>query len=435
MSPDVTLKRFLHAISVLSIVIAWSVTAGVSEAAAGAKARRAAKPAVATPRPPPPRVDASAIATDVAAVADDFGLWVERLAAGDQVAGLAVAVVKDSEVVYEGTFGHADRVANTPVTPTTVFRLASLSKGFATTLAGLMVDDGRMSWDTRVAGVLPTFGLADADGGQRLTVRDILSHRVGLPHNTYDRLIEQAEPYPLLVERLREVSPTCGVGDCYGYQNIAFSLIGDVTYALTGDFFHHLVEKRLFHPLGMTGATYGLEALRSSASWARPHQRVRKAWVPFEPNANYYHLPPAAGANASLRDMEQWLVAQMGGRVDVLPLPLLDELHAPLVATPRDAGLTPWRRERLLDARYALGWRVFDYAGEPMVFHAGAVKGYRAVIGFLPNHRLGLVMMWNCESPVPNGLLPMLFDRYLGLPQVDWAGIGEGDAGASASGG
>ncbi len=427
------LNRFLTAF-VLAIAVVAAASSD-SEAATRKKKQANLRPAASAPTPPPPRVDAQAIARDTAPVVADFAHWVGNLEQAGQVAGLAVAVVKDDKVLYERGIGYADWTSREPVTATTVFRLASLSKAFATTLTGLLVEDGMLSWGTRVSGVLPTFALADLDGSRKLTVRDILSHRVGLPHNTFDRQIEQDEPYPLLVQRLRDVPLTCSVGDCYGYQNIAFSLIGDVTYATTGDFFHHLVEKRLFHPLGMTTATYGRDALEGSPVWARPHRRAGKAWKSFLPNETYYHMPPAAGANASLRDMEQWLVAQMGGRPDVLPASLLAELQAPLVRTPKDVTSTPWRRGRLLDASYALGWRVFDYGGEPLVFHAGAVQGYRAVIGFLPRHRLGLVMLWNCESAAPHGLLPMLFDRYLGLPRTDWAGLGGAEDEAGASGG
>jgi beta-lactamase class C len=305
-------------------------------------------------------------------------------------------------------------------------------------MAALMVQDGVISWDTKIANVLPTFSLADVDASQKLTVADILSHRVGLPHNTYDRMLEADEPYELLVSRLNEVPMACPVGDCYGYQNIAFSLIGDVTYAVTGDFFYHSVETRIFHPLGMETATYGRDALEGTKSWARPHRRAGRSWIPFTPNEAYYHVPPAAGVNASIRDMEKWLIAQMGGRPDVLSPAVLEELHTPLVTTDRERSSTPWRRGRLLDAQYALGWRVYDYAGQTLIFHAGAVQGYRAMIAFLPKYRFGAVMLWNCESAAPSGLMPMLMDRYLGLPEVNWAGIDKSDtedlAGGASSG-
>ena len=84
---------------------------------------------------------------------------------------------------------------------------------------------------------------------------------------------------------------------------------------------------------------------------------------------------------------------------------------------------TPWRRARLDDAQYALGWRVYDYAGQTLIFHAGAVQGYRSMIAFFPKYRFGAVMLWNCECALPSGLMPMLLDRYLGLHAVDWAGL------------
>ncbi|MEZ5461304.1 serine hydrolase domain-containing protein [Dokdonella sp.] len=367
-----------------------------------------------------PRPDA-----ETASIAEDFNRWVDRIEQSGKVSGFAVAVVNKDQVVLERGVGYANWTTREKVEPDTVFRLASLSKAFATTLTGLLVEDGLLSWNTRISSVLPTFALADADSSTKLTVEDILSHRVGLPHNTYDNLLEQDEPYPLLVERLSEVKLSCPAGDCYAYQNVAFSLIGDVTYALTGDFFYHEVEKRIFHPLGMQSATYGRDALESSRHWARPHRRAGSKWKPFMPNEVYYRMPPAAGVNASLRDMEQWLIAQMGGRPDVLSPTLLNELQTPLVQTPHDLRSTPWRRGRLEDAQYALGWRIYDYAGEELIFHAGAVQGYRAMIGFLPKQKFGVVMLWNCESAAPAGLMPMLLDRYLGLPAVDWAGVGK----------
>ena len=355
--------------------------------------------------------------------ANDMNGWLDAIEASGQVAGLAVAVVQGDQVLLQRGIGYADAATRAPVTPSTVFRLASLSKSFAATLAGQLVDAGYLSWDTRIAGVLPTFALKDVASSERLTVRDIMSHRVGLPHNTYDRLLEDDEPYPLLIDRLREVDPICGAGDCYSYQNIAFSLLGDVIYAVTGDFFYHQVEKRIFHPLGMTTATYGRDALESSLDWARPHTRRGRNWMPFQPRENYYHVAPAAGVNASVKDMAQYLIAHMGGRPDVLSPALLETLHGAQVSTPTELRSSPWRRSRLRDAHYALGWRVFDYAGETLVFHAGAVQGYRGVIAFLPRHRFGVVMLWNCETALPTGMLPMLLDRYLSLPQIDWAGV------------
>ena len=393
-----------------------------------------AKPPVAAPKSPTPAATEQALPS--ARVKDtlaDYQRWLDQLAERHAVAGLATAVVIDNKVAFERTVGYADASTQKPITPDTVFRLASLSKAFATALAGLLVQDGKLSWDTKLVDVLPYFKLKDAQAGATATVSDILGQRLGLPRNTYDNMLEGEIPYEELVRKLDEVDMACGVGQCYGYQNVAFGMIGDVVLARTGDFFYRLVDKRIFYPLGMTTASYGLAALESSESWARPHRPSAHGWIPFEPTETYYRVAPAAGVNASLRDMEKWLIAQMGGRPDVLPQSMLDVLHTPGVTTPTELRATPWRSARLKSADYALGWRVYNYAGETLIYHAGAVAGYRTMIGFFPKYHAGVVTLWNSTGPVPSGLMPMVFDGLLGLPHVDWAGIEGSTAPAAAT--
>jgi beta-lactamase class C len=353
----------------------------------------------------------------------DYQHWLDRLEERHAVAGLATAVVVDDKVAFERTVGYANASTRQPITPDTVFRLASLSKAFATALTGLLVDDGKLSWDTKLIDVLPYFKLKDMQAASQATVADIMGQRLGLPRNTYDNMLEGDIPYEELVRKLDEVDMVCGVGQCYGYQNVAFGMIGDVVLARTGDFFYRLVDKRIFYPLGMATASYGRAALESSKSWARPHRPSAHGWIPFEPSETYYRVAPAAGVNASLHDMEKWLIAQMGGRPDVLPPPMLDIVHTPGVATPTELRATPWRSARLTAAHYAMGWRVYEYGGETLIYHAGAVAGYRTMIGFFPKYHVGVVTLWNSTGPVPSGLMPMVFDGLLGLPHVDWAGV------------
>lgn len=336
------------------------------------------------------------------------------------VPALAVAMVHGDEVLFAEGWGLTGGGASDRVGGDTVFRVASLSKAFAGTVAAQLVREGALRWDTRVSSHLPAFRLKDDAAAQLLTVEEILSHRVGLPYNTFDRLLEQDEPYPLLVAKLDVIKPLCGVGDCYAYQNVAFSLIGDIVFAVTGDFYSHQVERRLFHPLGMYTATFGRDALESSASWARPQVRARNGWQVVRAKETYYRIPPAAGVNASVRDMAQWMIAQLGNRPEVVPPSLVEEVQRPRVATPDQLNGSAWRRERLKDAFYALGWRVYDYAGARMVYHAGAVEGYRAQLALLPEQDIGIVVLWNAETGIPGGLLPTLVDRVLQLPARDW---------------
>ncbi len=336
------------------------------------------------------------------------------------IPGLAMAIVQNGRILVLRGYGVTAAGGTDPVTTDTVFRLASLSKAFAATLTALLVQDGTLSWDMRIADHLPAFKLANLQDTETLTVRDILSQRAGLTHNTYDRDLESDVPYELLVQKLADAPLACAPGACYGYQNISFSLIGDIVFAATGDFFSHEVEERIFHPLGMYDSSYGRDGLEASPSWARPHVRGGNGWVAVRPREAYYRIPPAAGVNTSIHDMAQWLIAQMGHRPDVLSQTVLTDIHTPLVPTPDQMHGAPWRRERLSSAQYATGWRIFDYAGHTLVFHGGAVQGYRTEIAFLPDHDIGAVLLWNSESAIPSGLMPTILDRALGLPERDW---------------
>lgn len=344
----------------------------------------------------------------------------QQLVANGRIPGLAVAIVQDGRILSARGYGVTDAHGGTPVDAHTVFRLASLSKSFAGTVTGILVNDGVLRWDSHLVDYVPDFKLSRPGAAEQVTVADLLSHRVGLTRNAYDRDLEANADVRSLTLRMANAPMTCAPGECYAYQNVAFSLIGDIVFAATGQFYSETVARRIFKPLGMHDASYGLEGLEASARWARPHVRGRGGWVPVSPKPNYYRVAPAAGVNASISDMAQWLIAQSGLRPDVLPAPLLATLHTPLVQTPSELRGSGWRRARLGSAGYALGWRVFDYSGHQVVFHGGAVQGYRTAMAMLPDRDLGIAILWNSESALPSGLLPTVLDRALGITGGQW---------------
>ena len=382
----------------------------------------------ALPPPTQPLPYRTYVRTDAQPVAPGFDVarfeaLAEQLVQGQRVPGLAMAIVQDGRILSARGYGVTDVVRPQAVDSHTVFRLASLSKAFAGTMAGLLVNDGSLRWDSKVTDYVPGFQLGTPEATRRLTVADVLSHRVGLKaHNAFDRDIEGNAEYYQVAQKLGSAPLTCAPGQCYAYQNVAFSLVGDVVFAASGSFYEQEVQRRLFKPLGMNDASLGLAGIESSPHWARPHVRSRNGWVSVNPKPTYYRLPPAAGVNASISDMAQWLLAHTGHRPDVLPAPLLATLHAPVVSTPGEMR-SGWRRDRLNAASYALGWRVFDYAGEEVVFHAGAVQGYRGLTALLPGRDLGIAILWNSESSLPSGLLPTIIDRAIGLPAERWLDV------------
>lgn len=346
----------------------------------------------------------------------------EQLTYGNRVPGMAMAIVQNGRVLSARGYGVTDISNPQEVDAHTVFRLASLSKAFAGTMAGLLVNDGTLRWDSKVTDYVPGFRLATPEATDKLTVADVLSQRVGLTSNAYDRDVEANADYYTLTQKLATAPLKCAPGDCYSYQNVAFSLVGDVVFAASGSFYEQAVEKRILKPLGMNDASLGLAGIQASSRWARPHVRSRNGWVSLTPKPTYYRVAPAAGVNASASDMAQWLLAHTGHRPDVLPAPLLATLHAPLVNTPGEMR-SGWRHQRLDSAGYALGWRVFDYSGHQVVFHAGAVQGYRGLVALLPERDLGIAIMWNGESSLPSGMMPTILDRAIGLPTQRWLDV------------
>jgi len=367
------------------------------------------------PEPPPePRLPLPA-SFDVRT----FEAMAEAVVAGQKVPGLALAITHRGRVLSARGYGITDVNTAEPVDAHTVFRLASLSKSFAGTVTGLLVDEGPLRWDSRVVDFLPTLQLSAPDAIEHLTVADLLSHRIGLKPHAYDKDIEANAEFHTLLERFPQAPMACAPGECYGYQNVAFSLVADVVFAASGQFYPEAVRRRIFQPLGMHDASLGLDGILASPRWARPHIAVKGGgWRSLTPKPTYYRLAPAAGVNASISDMAQWVIAQAGHRPDVLPPPLLDTLHSPLVETPGELRTrsTHWRGQRLNSAAYGLGWRVYDYAGRRLIYHGGAVQGYRSAMAILPERELGVVILWNSSSALPSGLLPTILDHALDLP-------------------
>jgi beta-lactamase class C len=346
----------------------------------------------------------------------DFAL----LASGEDVPGMAVGIVWRGQPLLLRGYGQV-APGQAPINTKTRFRVASLSKGFAATAAAILVNDGAFAWDDPVQQFLPDFQLKDGEGSAELTVAHVLSHAAGLPPNAYDNLLEAGIAVEKILGRLAEVDLLCPVGRCHTYQNVLFSLIEPLTELTAGESFEAVVDERLFKPLGMLHAGFGQAHLTADDNWARPHVNTRRAGlVGTRITDEYYRVAPAAGINASVEDMLLWLHAQMGYRDDLLDGQLLQTLHEPRLRTRGELYRPEWRRQRLNDAHYGLGWRIYDYADHRVIYHGGAVLGYRAQVAFLPEQELGVVVMWNSNAQRPWGIAPTVFDRFLGLSERDW---------------
>jgi len=198
-------------------------------------------------------------------------------------------------------------------------------------------------------------------------------------------------------------------GECYGYQNVVFSLIGDVVESATGEPYERYIQEKIFRPLGMATASLGQEAYESSVDATRPHRRIRGSWRTTSTNPAYYSVAPASGINASVFDMTMWLRANLGAFPDVIAPGVLAQMQNPVVATPYGNYFNRW--SGLEKAYYGIGWRIFDYKDMRVVHHGGGVRGYRSEMAFVPEANIGLVVLFNAESNLANDIVPAFLDN------------------------
>ena len=375
-----------------------------------------------------------------------------------EMVGLSVAIVEDGEMTFSKGYGEVQRNSKTKVSADTVFRWASVSKGVAAATVLSLQEEGHFEIAEPASMHASSLKLPPSDID--VSIEDILSHRVGIVRNAYDRRIEDGRSAKDVRGALKNLKYLCEPGTCHTYQNVAFDASSEIIETITGLPYKSVVKERIFDPLEMETASVTLEGLQRSKSWARPHGR--RGQEISRVKENYYRVPAAAGVNSSVKDLAKWMIAQMPLQQDEAQEPLdiklagglaeeeksaiqliaeaavkrqKDLIKAPIpkisqdiiqdmqiarVETPREQRFMRRKYMSLKNAQYGLGWRIYDYAGHQVIGHRGGVQGYRALVLFDPEKRSGIAMMWNSPHSRPIGLQLEFMDQLYGLPKRDW---------------
>ena len=343
----------------------------------------------------------------------------------DDTPGAAVVVVHNGKVVLQKTWGVREAGKPEPVTPFTLFRIASLSKTFASAAASIVVKETPLSWQSPVVDSVEHLRFKRLDYGRRINLTHLMSQSTGLMPHAYTNLVEDNMPYDSILKRLNKVDFVCEPGDCYGYQNVVFSLVGDVVKASTGMDYETFVEDRIFKPLEMHRASFGRDSFLGDSNHAEPHIWTGRVWARTRTTDHYYTIPPAAGVNASIDDMRAWLLAQLGHEPDVLSSDMLDQMQTGVIRTTRKQAHYRWHRG-LTNMAYGLGWRTFDYRGQTgFVQHGGYVKGMRSEMVFNRRLQTGMVFLTNSEPHRLGELIFGFLDLYQSRGKTEVSVVGE----------
>lgn len=342
----------------------------------------------------------------------------QRLMEKPAMVGLAIGIVENGRITFLRGYGETLAGSGEQVTPQTVFRWASVSKGVASTMVAKLAEQGKVSLNAPIAQYSSIKLPAGAE--QRATVGDLLSHRLGLYRNAYDNKLEEGQDPVFLRRTLAHLNLICAPGSCWSYQNVAYDAASEVVSRGTGVTYQEAVGEMLFRPLGMNSASITRDGLMAASSWARPHTAGGQE---TELNDIYYRVPAAGGVNSNIKDLSLWMLAQMGAMPGVVSPGVRNAIQAPLVKTPGERRRMRKFLERLGDAWYGYGWRSYDYAGHRLIGHRGGVNGYRSLILFDPQKKSGVVAMWNSSTSQPGGLEFEVIDMIHRLPFRDWLAI------------
>lgn len=347
---------------------------------------------------------------EIQKVIDDYDAWLKEEIKASGTVGAAVAVVYKNRVAYSNYFGVRKAGELAPIDEHTVFRLASVSKPVTGVLAGILDDEGIISLDDKVVSYIPGFRLKDLESTANLSIRNLLSHTSGLIPYAYDNMVEEKVPINIIMQRLMEVDLSAQPGKLYGYQNVMFSLIDTVLRAKTTKSYSELLREKVFEPYGMTDATTDFESFKNNPNKAYPHARGKGGYWAQRLNDRYYSTAPAAGVNASLSDMTNFLKALLNKNEPVLNKKVHQAIFTPQVNSHLSRRyFRNW--DRVDSKQYAIGWRIVGYKGRNVAYHGGYVNGYKAEIALCENENVGIVFLTNSPNAMATKTVPEFLNR------------------------
>jgi len=337
-----------------------------------------------------------------------------------KVPGLAVAVIHDGKLVLARGYGFRDVERKLPVTPHTLFAIGSITKSFTATGLGMLIDEGKLNWDTPVREYLPDFRLQDPVASEHMTPRDLVTHRSGLPR--HDALWYGAPFHrPELFARLRYLEPTKDFRSNFQYQNLMFMTAGYLTEKISGTPWEAFTRSRILEPLEMARSNFSVNDSQKADDFALPYNEA-KGDVQRVPFRNIDEIGPAGSINSSVEEMIHYVQFHIDqgkvGERELLSAANAAEIQAPQVVVPGSLDFP-----EVGHSSYGLGLGVGSYRGRKLVTHGGGIDGFISHLSFMPQEKAGMIILTNLSgtNPVTSIVAYNLYDRLLGVEPAPWA--------------
>jgi CubicO group peptidase (beta-lactamase class C family) len=334
---------------------------------------------------------------NVAAKLQGFDAYMEKVLKDWNAPAVGVGVVVGDKLVFAKGYGYRDVGKKLPFTPTTVCPIASNTKLFTAVAAGMLVDEGKLTWDTPVRDSVPSIRFYNDQLNNSITLRDMLSHRTGITrHDTiwYKSDFTRKE----LFERIKYLEPSQPMREVFLYNNLMFAGAGYIVELQSGKTWEEFVRARIFSPLDMGSTVFTIADLKKQPDHGVPYTEKRDSSEIYE--IPYYEetvgVAPAGAIVSNIQDMSHWLIALMNdGRYagkQALPADVLKATLAPAIALPNTQGESRGYWE-LLNPVYGMGRMTASYRGHQIAFHGGDINGFHSQVSIMPQDKIGVVVL------------------------------------------
>ncbi len=347
----------------------------------------------------------------------------------NQHAGLAVAVVKDGEVVHSKGYGLASLKSGIKVDNHTRFSIASNSKAFTSAALAILVDEGIIDWNDKVVDHIPEFKMYDNYVTSNFTIIDLLTHRSGLDLGAGDLMwIPDGNNFTVndVITSFQYQKPISDFRTKYDYDNLLYIVAGEIIARKSGMSWSEFIETRIMKPLKMDESAGTLQRLNSIENTAKPHSYVDGEFVQVH-EFDATMAAAAAGIYSSVDDLSRWMIMQLndGALTDSTNL-ISKKNHSKMWKPYTNRGFTtvgtpPYNTHFY---GYGLGWGIRDVAGYIKLSHTGGMPGMLSQTILIPQLKMGVVVLTNADPggysfiSIPN----LIVDSYISVDSVDWIG-------------
>ncbi len=346
---------------------------------------------------------------------------IEKIIVDWQVPGCAVGIVKNGKLIYSRGFGYRDVENKLPVTPNTIFPIASNTKLFTSCAVGMLVNDNKLEYDKPIKLIVPEIEFNTLTLNNEVTLRDMLCHRTGISGNDsiwYGTNFTRTEVF----SKIKLLEPKTSIRTEFIYSNVMYIAIGEIIKIKINKTWEEYIKEKFLVPLEMNHTVFSIEELEKTSDYAKAYQTdfIKKTLSPIDFYRQTKASAPAMGINSNIIDLSHWVICQLSKGIfnqkEIIPNSVIKETMKPLSISSNSI-----KDKELSYELYGMGRTLRTYKNHLMSEHGGAINGFRSQITLFPDDSLGIIILTNsADHKIASFLQLEIADVILGLEKTQW---------------